>query len=134
MTTFNQLDALVAEHVFGLPVREGPHPQMPRPPHEPEHGFWLKGKANGVEYDWAQIPRYSDDIDQAFRVVVQMERNLNGGIYEFILTQEETEVSSGWYCRFGHAEASWETDRLVRPKTAAVAICLAALRFKGVEA
>ena len=92
MSAHYRLDALLDEHLFKMPVRWGPEPypafpvpesmlRMPRPERPYRKGIG----PDGCEYDWADVPRYSQDIAAAWRIVEQMRAVYpldNGGLHE----------------------------------------------------
>lgn len=126
MDAGRELDALVAEKVMGLPVRwrEDPYREigMPVKGREP----WLKGRANGVEYDWAPVPRYSADMSAAWKIVDAM--NARGHALNRLAQIPY------WACWFGGPYKDSDTDPPIvfgSGSTAPVAICAAALAAVG---
>jgi hypothetical protein len=63
-----ELDALVATAI-GLPVVWGPEPYMKAGQIREGRFPFLKGTANGCNYDWAAVPNYSTSIADAFTVL-----------------------------------------------------------------
>jgi hypothetical protein len=99
-----ELDNLIALHIFGITSTNG----------------WVDTKAmiaanGGRDY----IPKYSQEIAAAWEVVEKMK-------YEsFRLTHWTNNPRQGWECEFN--------GYLIKANTAPHAICLAALKAKGVE-
>jgi len=118
-----KIDALVAEHVMGLPVREGPDPYVHAGTLRPmsSNRWWLKGTAHGCHYDWATVPAYSTDIAAAWAVVEKFETVTLykvGNIYDCGIDAEHP--------------PDWPivgTDQDSLP----LAICLEALKAKGIN-
>ena len=67
-----ELDALVAEKVEGLPVVWAPDPHRVPDRRLTDHHPWLNGNANGHEYSWEPVKRYSTDWSIMKRVIEAM--------------------------------------------------------------
>ena len=105
-----ELDALVAE-LMGKPFRK------------PTHGSCCTCQVCGWDYDNCQCG-YGEFIDKAWQVVEKMQE----------IGHTVTMFSSfgEWVCQLGTTKKiTWETE--VVANTAPLAICLAALKAKGVE-
>jgi hypothetical protein len=106
-----RIDALVAEHVFGTKVIE----------------------AVGADYvldlppPWVVLPRHSTSIEAAWQV---FEAITHGGELEKWIVRSDTATTMHWECVF-----DFDYGRISeRAATAPMAICLAALKAKGVDA
>lgn len=115
-----EVDALIARHVFGLDVQRDQYTSAPiwepRVKSRDDPWEYYLGKSND------KVARYTSDIAAAWRVVEHFPP------LHFRLEQRGT-VGTNWWARLyaadserGHAEAP----------TAPLAICLAALRAKGI--
>ena len=106
--TNDELNRWIAENVMGLDVANICGDLLYCKP--PTRGFTIP------------VPNYCGDIKAAFEVVRKMEEQMGGCCFEFNLTKSETNVSTGWKCRFEHEEAYWDATA----DTAPMAICLSA--------
>jgi len=107
MDAGRELDALVAEKVLGIAITKD------------EHGYWPPPRP-GKNFSSQQIPEYSYSISAAWEVFESI-KGLN------VISRDEDEGS--WIV------GSFETGKeiLAKADSAPVAICLAALRVKGIE-
>lgn len=108
-----KIDALVAEKVIGWTIKPGQ--------------IGTSHSTAGHFIAPEDVPEYSTDIAAAWDVVEAWKGD--GSLCEIVLSRCESHVSTGWRARFGESEASWEADA----PTAPLAICLAALKAKGVD-
>lgn len=141
MNAGRELDALVAERVMGLPVKwgEDPYREIGMPSKEGRQPH-LKGRAGGVEYDWAPVPRYSTDIAAAWQVVEHLATRPPYMAVEVsnLGVPHARVIHSYGSARFQQWEAWVESTDIPDPRPfserCALAICLAALRATGWEA
>jgi hypothetical protein len=56
-----ELDALVAKNIEGLPVVWGPDPFRVPDRRLTNHHAWINGTVDGQSYDWEPVRRYSTD-------------------------------------------------------------------------
>lgn len=106
-----KIDALVAEHVMGLNDVES----FEKGPFQNNLYYNPYDDPNG----WEVVPNYSTDIADAWEVVEKQKPNwlsLDG-------------CGSEWNVTFHDSENIW----VANSDTAPMAICLAALKVKGVE-
>ncbi len=125
-----ELDALVAEKVFGLPVVWTSSPpyggfEMKTLAQLGQYGRlpYLKGSANGVAYDWAKVPQYSTDPGDALNVL-EHTKLLDD---QWVLYQDGGRWCISPYEREDHYIANFSTN------TFAHVVCLAALKAVGHE-
>lgn len=119
----NELDALIAEKVFGQPkpIYSHPHPHI-----DPiKDGVWVccPDYYKGDACEWEPLP-FSSDIAAAWKVV----ERIASGYPDFSIWHSmglDEEYPEGWYVTFGMDGAGWTN---VGPDTAPRAICLAALK------
>lgn len=104
MKAGRELDALVADKIMGLKV----YGQF----HENDRGVRI------------HVPRYSTNIEDAWKVVEKMENT-----HRFSL--HRTVKENGWQVIFWDIET--DAHRSLVAETAPLAICLAALRCKGID-
>lgn len=134
MKAGRELDALVAEKVMGLPVVWSSEPYVILGGTRREGRFpYLKGRAHGCDYDWAEVPHYSTDIGAALTVAEHM--HAQGWHYEVGSHISLDDVRWAEFARgnYDAYDASWEESYDVGAATIPHAICLAALRAVGVE-
>lgn len=117
MTDLRKIDALVAEHVMGLPVSyDSEYAHLPS---------IIIDQATG-SYD--AIPHYSTDIAAAWEVV---EKLCDESIPE---NEQYSVVVSPYWCEFEHRIYQGEPDAFhAYADTAPLAICLAALKAKNIQ-
>ena len=117
-----EIDALVAEKVMGCRVEKCGHAFNVFCRCDPRR---IHGK-----FPHDEILRYTSDISAAWEVVEKMRELNNGDVTEFRFTWRGTKNP-------GYCFRIWESDLEVdmeefRADTPALAICLAALKAKGV--
>jgi len=121
-TDDRELDRLVAEHVFGFYITE----ETAGPKWIDENGKEMfkpdpNRKPAGFEEPGWTYPHYSTDIAAAWEVVEKFRKN-----DDVILDYYKTDFDQ-WRCAFGRGA------NFVKHKSAPRAICLAALKAKGVS-
>lgn len=124
-----KIDALIAEHVMGLEILQR---DLTNPSHHPENdpAVTLSADIAGTGYRVAkEIPRYSTRINIAWSVVKVMMPEWRFKLLDF---QEQPSIT--WLARFkGRSGAINHIEHEAIEDTAPMAICLAALKAKGVE-
>lgn len=113
-----KLDALVAEKVMGWSNAGPPENPLIVPPldHEAIRNHWAaEWDEHGCPH-W--MPRYSSDISAAWEVVEAM-----GGHHNFFLQSSHDQ----WSCSFDGGPEVHDVQEVT------LAICLAALKAKGIE-
>jgi hypothetical protein len=117
------IDALVAEHVMGRKVKRirDPDPDWPRDyAFVDDCGYPMKIIGLDPPDNISWVPRYSTDISAAWEMVEK-----------FKWCEIEKGVDGFYSCKWSnHSET---TRRSITRGTAPMAICLAALKAKGVE-
>lgn len=112
-----KIDALVAEHVMGWErSRDGSYIYPPADAPTEVVGRYKAEFDEGWPY-WT--PHYSTSVAAAWEVVEKI-----GGSFQLITGPKDYE----WACGFGGSPPPWTFN-----DSAPMAICLAALRAKGVE-
>ena len=117
----DQLDALVAKHVMGLRVRERSSGDAEYFSHYEEDEF------DEVSMVWKRVPRYSKDMEEAWKIVEQM---ANQG-YDVQIGYDD--YPGHWHVTFKKRVGPRRfaaRGGAVDKKSAARAICCAALKAK----
>lgn len=126
MSEHYRLDALLDEHLFKMPVRWGPDPYVTLPIPDgprPERPYRYGRGPDGVDYSWALVPHYSQDIAAAWRVIEQMR-----AVYPL-----DSDGLHGVFTRFfGHRSLTSSLFYLPAAE-AAHRICLAAAEALGLD-
>ncbi len=115
MHDLRKIDALVAEKVMGLTVREDPE-------YLDEWEYvvpWKRGRPD----QWDRVPLYSSSIAAAWEVVEKLKRELG----DLLLRNQ----GAGWLANF--YDESLGLYHAEHGETAPVAICLSALAAKGIK-
>lgn len=111
--TNREINALVAEHVLNLPLDKGKEDKD------------VPCIIIGVNpYTIRSIPQYSTDISEAWKVVEKLYEE------DLIIELENGDFSDGgegWYCHVPEPNINQFAE------TAPMAICLAALKAKGID-
>ena len=118
MRVSRELDALIAERVMGWELDD-----------LPEGVVWEgNSETGGGVTARTAVPRYSTDIAAAWEVV----EKIRGAGFTFSLWDNANQYAAPWDCRFTHRDDVGQKGIAIEG-TAPHAICLAALRAKGVE-
>lgn len=106
--TDNKIDALVAEYIFGIVTT-------------PEGFVFQPGLGCGTPH------KYSTEMSEAWKVVQYI---YNSDSWHFELATDQGELND-WVCTFENLKTGerWQADAPSAP----LAICIAALKTKGVE-
>lgn len=123
MKAGRELDALMAEYVMGWnwgDTGKGLEGLMPPDKHS-TFILTLTFDSSGL---WGGMPHYSTNIADAWKVVEKMENT-----HRFSL--HRTVKENGWQVIFWDIET--DAHRSLVAETAPLAICLAALRCKGID-
>lgn len=110
--SLRQIDQLIAQHLFDWSdFWEGEGFVMGYPPDE-----------TGFEGERAEVWQYSEDLNAAWAIVDEFDDTFTSIVIET--------YSEGWLCRI-----SQDHDRIFQGQSrmAPIAICLAALKTKGIE-
>lgn len=114
-----KLDALIAEKVMGMVVNQAREDMMPK---------FLKGPGT---FSPAPIPRYSTDIAATWEVAEKIAQKWDHGRSGRVFRIQWDTESKDWYVVFG-IDVLGEVERSATGRSAAHAICLAALQIADV--